>query len=217
MSSNIDSHLARNLALLGLLVTTIGTCIAAIALIPAFGQWLFPREPLPNPTTASPSVVVQSTATAQQAIQQPTAATTIATTPAQPTVQPTLVVIEVHSDQDWQDTGTSVKEGETVTISYVSGKWSACAGGYGCPYVGPEGWISQPRWKTPDESRNYTDNTIPGCPHSALIARFSDNKPFCAEKNLSVQAPVSGHLQLRINDARISDDAGILEMQIEVK
>jgi len=83
MSSSTDSHLVRNLALLALLVTVIGTCIAAIALIPAFGQWLWPREPLPNPM--------------------------IATTPAQPTVQPTLVVIEVHSDQDWQDTGTSTR------------------------------------------------------------------------------------------------------------
>lgn len=91
MSSSANSHFARNLTLLVALVALIGacgTCIAAVGLIPLFGQWLFPH---------APPVI-----------------TDIATVPASPTLQPALVVVEVRSDQDWQEAGISVQAGDTV-------------------------------------------------------------------------------------------------------
>src|SRR5574337_792445 len=41
----MSDNIVKPLAILASLATIIGTCIAAIALIPAFGQWINPRAP----------------------------------------------------------------------------------------------------------------------------------------------------------------------------
>jgi len=45
----------RKLEVIGVILAAIGIVMAVIALIPAFGQWLFPREPFPNPTPTNPA------------------------------------------------------------------------------------------------------------------------------------------------------------------
>lgn len=57
---------------LEVILAVIGVIIATIALIPAFGQWLFPREPLPS-STATGSIVLP-TLTSTPLILTPTSA-----------------------------------------------------------------------------------------------------------------------------------------------
>jgi len=38
--------------------------------------------------------------------------------------------IEMYADKNWQDTGVEIKQGETITIHYVSGEWSPFSGYY---------------------------------------------------------------------------------------
>lgn len=71
-----------------LLVAIIGTVIAAFALIPAFGSWLFPQQPLerlPPSSQTSISVVSSTPAQPTSGIVQPSDTPFIQATPMQPT------------------------------------------------------------------------------------------------------------------------------------
>lgn len=46
MTKDIMKTLSATLVILASIATIVGTCIAAIALIPAFGSWLSPQEPI---------------------------------------------------------------------------------------------------------------------------------------------------------------------------
>jgi hypothetical protein len=69
MSADTNNRLTKTIQILATMATIIGTCIAVIALIPAFGQWLNPREPAPSivPPTSTSVPIIQSTSTFQVA------------------------------------------------------------------------------------------------------------------------------------------------------
>ncbi len=90
--------------------------------------------------------------------------------PGTPALATTGTTVEVDSRAGWQQTGISVRRGQSLTITHVIGQWSQCQAN-GCPYVGAEGVAEQ--------LMDWPDNVIMGCPHAALIAQISGATPFC--------------------------------------
>lgn len=108
----MSKDVGKILAVLASIVAIIGTCIAAIALIPAFGQWLNPREPVPftpitnnvspNTVEASPTVNLQSTNLAIESPTPPiqTFEPTITIQPNNPTeISPTSALSECKTNE----------------------------------------------------------------------------------------------------------------------
>ena len=118
--------------------------------------------------------------------------------------------VQVESDRGWQDTNFTVQSGATLIISYISGKWSQCAPkfGYGCPYTDANGVVDQPNWP---------DNVISNCNHIALIARISEGEPFCVGSKLIAQFGEAGSLQFRPNDKVLTDNDGVITVQVEIQ
>lgn len=127
-------------------------------------------------------------------------------TPSEEISQPLLHYFELHSDEDWQDLDISLEVGDIIEVEQVSDSWSVCEG---CPYIGQEGWTEEDSWDTDNkgQSKNYGDNIILGCPHGALIARFSGRSIFCIDGNQKFEV-LETKIQLRINDARVQDNKG---------
>jgi len=112
----------------------------------------------------------------------------------------------VKSDRGWQDTEMYVQKGESLRISYVAGTWTPCYR-YGCRNYDARG--------VPN-SYDHSDNIITGCSHAALIARISDDQPFCVGAIYLGQVNRSGSLELRINDNVVNDNAGLIAVRVEV-
>ena len=94
MSSNKESHTARNLGTLASIATIVGVCIAVIALVPAFGQWLTPNAPSDiTPSESSKriiEIVPSMTATTPPATLSNEKPSSVSSTPA-PTIPPATV------------------------------------------------------------------------------------------------------------------------------
>ena len=126
---------------------------------------------------------------------------------------PIATQVEVYAKEDWQDTGVQVEAGQFIALQYLSGTWSECPDS-GCNYYDAGG---------KDASGNIfddpgvSDNVISDCPGPTLIARISNNLPFCVGLNYVGQVVHSGNLQLRINDMAIDDNGGSVVVSIEVK
>jgi len=118
-------------------------------------------------------------------------------------------MVEVLAGSDWQSSGIPVREGQRVTITYVSGKWSVCSAA-GCS-VDASGIL--------DSGLYYPDNSITGCLHGALIARIRGNRTdaICVSRGISFQANDTGFLELRVNDKVLTDDSGSITVHIEVR
>ena len=103
----------------------------------------------------------------------------------------------------------TVKEGQRVTITYVSGRWSVCSAA-GCS-VDASGIL--------DSGLYYSDNSITGCLHGALIARIRGNRTdaICVSRGISFQANDIGLIELRVNDKVITDDNGSITVRVEVR
>lgn len=142
-----------------------------------------------------------------------TAAQVYSTVVLQATViaRPPVTQMDVYADQEWQDSGIYVREGEALNVAQTSGTWSYCVN-YGCPYVDGQG--------IPD-SLDSTANVIGPCPHAALIIQFEDKQSHitkleCIQKEYAGVAPASGIMSFRINDSVIDDNAGSLGVVIQV-
>lgn len=133
---------------------------------------------------------------------------------SQPTVVSTYV--DVKANENWQNANMNVRTGETLVITYVSGTWSLCAPN-GCPYFGSEG----DRFSSKDNgealSRNFPENVMVGCFNGGLIMRIADSQPVCVGVGLTKVASATGNLQFRINDTRISDNEGVIRVQVQIK
>lgn len=110
----------------------------------------------------------------------------------------------VRADSDWQDTGITVKPGMRVRIRQVSGMWSPWQGGN----YDAVGFGGDPRCAC---------NVAEGISHAALIGRVGDSQPFYVGRNFDQHLGERGTLYLRINDTRLEDNAGALEVIIEVE
>ncbi|MBN2386997.1 MAG: hypothetical protein JXB85_08250 [Anaerolineales bacterium] len=117
-----------------------------------------------------------------------------------------LFSIAVVADQGWQATHILVEVGDRLTITQTGGEWSECPN-YGCPFRDGNG--------NPESDRDQSNNVLGGCHHAALIGRISQNSAFCIGTHYSTAAPVSGFLELRINDNVIDDNQGVLYVRIE--
>ena len=149
-------------------------------------------------------LVLQSTANASAPI--------ITVTPKPSNYQEQTV--DVNANLDWQTTDIRVEAGNIIVISYVSGLWSECALN-GCPYQSPEGILFD--GQDENYSLNYADNVTSGCRHSALIARISGLFPICVGNGTTVQASEAGLLEFRINDIRIEDNDGIVNIRVQIQ
>jgi formylglycine-generating enzyme required for sulfatase activity len=86
VSSDSDNKFVRNLQIAAAMATIVGLCIAAVALIPAFGQWLIIRE---SSTSTPPTAMVDSTHTPTVTHLPPVSQIAPETPTASPTPEPT--------------------------------------------------------------------------------------------------------------------------------
>lgn len=111
--------------------------------------------------------------------------------------------VEVFADQDWQNTGVLVQPGDTLTIQYVSGKWSPWPGGY---YDG-EGSGGDPYCSC---------NVMMNVSHAGLIGRIGDGVPFFVGNDLTIMSTETGYLYLGINDSVRDDNSGSITVRVQV-
>jgi len=114
--------------------------------------------------------------------------------------------VEVYANKDWQNTGVEIRQGEVITIQYVSGEWSPFSGyytdGQGC---------TDPDVCTQDLSilANFPDNIVSGI-HATLIARINQGQIVVVGNEITFEAKNTGSLMLRMNDKNSSDNSGSL-------
>jgi hypothetical protein len=113
------------------------------------------------------------------------------------------LVLEVHADQSWQDTGVLIQPGDVLIVHYISGLWSPWPGG-GYDALGSGG--------DPD----CDCNVIRGASHAALIAKVGESLPFLVGDDFQQKMGEGGKLYLGINDTRLTDNAGAILVRIEV-
>jgi hypothetical protein len=146
--------------------------------------------------------VAQAMATARSA-----QATATAQMYATLSARPESSYFDVDSTQGWQSTGLYIQQGESITIDYITGKWSPCAPPkYACPFVTGSG-TSDPL--------NYPQNLLMGCPHLAVIAKIGNSEPFCVSSHFGGSVSSSGILYLRANDLQTSDNGGSVRVRIK--
>ena len=135
----------------------------------------------------------------------------IAKIPSMPAV--THHDVEIYANKDWQDTGVEIRQGETITIQYVSGEWSPFSGyytdGQGC---------TDPNVCTQDLSilADFPDNIVGGV-HATLIARINHGQIVVVGNEITFEAKNTGSLMLRMNDKNNSDNTGSLIVLVKVK
>ena len=134
----------------------------------------------------------------------------IAKLPIRPAV--TQHDVEVYADKNWQDTGLEIRQGETITIQYVSGDWSPFSGystdGQGC---------TEPSVCTQDLSvlESFPDNIVGGI-HATLIARINQGPIIVVGNEVTFEAENTGSLMLRMNDKSTSDNSGSLVVSVKI-
>jgi hypothetical protein len=121
--------------------------------------------------------------------------------------------VEVFADQNWQDTGVEIRQGERITIQYVSGEWSPFSGyytnGHGC---------TDPSVCTQDLSvlKSFPDNIVSGI-HATLIARINQGPIIVVGNEITFEAENTGSLVLRMNDKNTSDNSGSLVVSVQIR
>jgi len=112
-------------------------------------------------------------------------------------------VIDVEAREGWNNTHIEVEEGDLLTITYVSGKWSPWPGDR-FDAIGSGG---DPRCRC---------NVMEGVSHAALIGRIGDHEPFLVGERYHHSIGESGILYLGINDVDIYDNSGHLQVKVEI-
>jgi len=112
-------------------------------------------------------------------------------------------IIDVEAREGWNNTHIEVEEGDLLTITYVSGKWSPWPGDK-YDAIGSGG----------DPSCRC--NVMEGVSHAALIGRIGDHEPFLIGERYHHSIGESGLLYLGINDVDIYDNSGHLQVKVEI-
>lgn len=115
--------------------------------------------------------------------------------------RPESDVVRVHADRAWNDSGVDVGAGTRLRIDYLSGAWSPWAG-ESFDAIGSGG---DPRCDC---------NRMAGVSHAALIGRLGDGEAFFVGDHWEQVVGEGGRLFLGINDSRVGDNAGWLEVVI---
>jgi hypothetical protein len=113
------------------------------------------------------------------------------------------MVVEVKAASRWSGTGLYISEGDSLTITYLSGKWSPWPGGQ-YDAIGSGG---DPRCRC---------NVIEGVSHAALIGKIGANDPFFVGDQYFHRVGESGELFLGINDMDLYDNSGSLRIRVEI-
>jgi hypothetical protein len=117
---------------------------------------------------------------------------------------PSVVTVDVAADEPWTDTGVDILPGERLEIDYVDGMWSPWPGG-AYDAIGSGG---DPRCDC---------NRLMGASHAALIGRLGDGEPFLVADHWEQIVGQGGRLLLGMNDSRLDDNAGRLEVRIRTE
>lgn len=113
----------------------------------------------------------------------------------------TTLSFTARADLGWQDTGVSVRLGDTLAVRYVSGEW--------CPW--PEGCADG---LGVEGDPGCDCNLLLGASHGALIGRVGDARPFLVGNDFLRRMGETGSLFLMINDRNRLDNTGQIVVQI---
>jgi hypothetical protein len=116
--------------------------------------------------------------------------------------EPTRVTVRVDADRAWTDTHVDLASGDRLEIDALGGTWSPWPGGH----YDALGFGGDPRCDC---------NRLMGVSHAALIARVGDGDPFFVGDHWEQLVGEGGTLFLGINDTRLDDNSGSLEVRIE--
>jgi hypothetical protein len=117
---------------------------------------------------------------------------------------PETITVRVAADEPWADTGIDVAAGMRIEIDYVDGLWSPWPGG-SYDAIGSGG---DPRCDC---------NRLRGVSHAALIGRLGDQEPFLVADHWEQIAGQGGRLFLGMNDSRLEDNSGWIEVRIRTE
>jgi hypothetical protein len=108
----------------------------------------------------------------------------------------------IYAYRGWQSTGVQVSQGDIYTIR-AKGSWLYS------PFAGPNGPEGHRRFSAPGFY------PLPRVGGGALIGRIGeDGQPFYVGSRTSGRAERHGLLYLRIDDDRLGDNEGYLEVQV---
>ncbi len=110
---------------------------------------------------------------------------------------------EVRAVAGWNDTGIQIRPGDRLRVSYISGKWSPWPGGA----YGPVGSGGDPECDC---------NVAMGISHAALIGRVGSSQAFYVGDSFDLRLGETGSLWLGINDSRVEDNSGSIEVLVEI-
>jgi hypothetical protein len=121
-----------------------------------------------------------------------------------PQQQTALVRPRIFAYRDWQSTSVQVKPEQIIHIN-AKGRWLYTPD----EYHGPEGHARYP---------SPSFYPIPNVPGGVLIGKIGmQGQPFVVGKSTVVWATEPGTLYLRINDDRLGDNDGWVDVEIEVE
>ena len=121
----------------------------------------------------------------------------------EPAKQPDVILVQVDADKDWQDTGVTLQVNDKFEVKYISGTWSINPP-WG--YVDPAGHSFSP----------HPQNPMPLARPGELIGKIGQSLFRIGRQELFV-ARDEGHLYLRMNDDILTDNDGVLRIQITVR
>jgi hypothetical protein len=121
----------------------------------------------------------------------------------EPSPQSGVIQVKVYANQNWQDTGVTVQVNDIVEVKYISGTWSINPS-WG--YVDPAGHSFAP----------HPPNPIPAAQPGELIGKIA-GLFFRIGRQEEFVVRHEGHLYLRMNDDILSDNDGVLRVQITVR
>lgn len=133
-------------------------------------------------------------------------------------IAPTPASFTVQANETWQDSGVTIAAGQTVTVSYVSGDWTADPATNGGALYSANGC---PGLLVPSDQTSYP---ITGVAMGALVGKVgSAGTPFfIGDGPCPIPAGDIGALYLCINDdltgtygAGLSDNSGSVTVQID--
>jgi serine/threonine protein kinase len=125
--------------------------------------------------------------------------------PATPTPPP--VTITVSSTTGWQDTSIYVQQGQSFSISYLSGSWTVDYNNFS--YVGPGGYSQE------EDQRIYQGCKIIDGVYATIVGRINSDGPvFVIGWGGPFVAGQVGWLQLSINDVCLGDNDGSIQIDV---
>jgi len=118
----------------------------------------------------------------------------------------------ISARKPWTDTGIDLKEGEKILI-VAKGTWDASGSDAPEPDLpcGPEG-IVPPKWVKDLSPYPYHGRRI-----HELLGKIGRGKPFYVGKKYEGVVEKAGRLYLGINDWKVSDNDGHLDVRVEIE